>query len=105
MGACAMRQQTNLKAWMKEATLAMTYGFAGIGVGFRAGEEKLETAATAAHSLWQSDAGEAKLCEFQAVGVPVAMAARMLMMLIVSYRLCLMLVVLYCIVLYPSDEC
>lgn len=62
MGACAMRQQT--KAWMKEATLAMTYGFAGTDVGFRAGEEKLETAATATHSLWQSDASEAKLCEF-----------------------------------------
>lgn len=84
MDACAMRQQP--KAWMKEATLAMTYCFAGIDVGFRAGEEKLETAATAAHSLWQSDAVEAKrsCVNFQTVGVPVAMAARMLMALIVS---------------------
>ncbi|KAK4075416.1 uncharacterized protein Triagg1_4537 [Trichoderma aggressivum f. europaeum] len=66
---------------MKEAALAMTYGFAGIDVGFRAGEGRLETAATAAHSLWQGDGGEAKLCEWelQTVGVPVAMVAGMLM--------------------------
>lgn len=68
-------------------------------MGFRAGEEKLETAATAIHSLWQSDAGEAKLCEFQTVGVPVAMAARMLMLLIVSSVLDAGR-----IVLYSSDE-